>query len=97
LLGQGSGFVLGVAGLQRRLLRKMQRFDRCRWSAMIILELDGQLTAAGLDVGAAGRPTLVQSRVDTDDLPDRPLRRVGAGSFGRTPRFSRRCCSKAVL
>ena len=49
---------------------------------MIILELDGQLAAAGLDVGAAGRPAFVQSGVDTDDLSDRPPRRVGAGPFG---------------
>jgi hypothetical protein len=49
---------------------------------MIMLELDRQLTAAGVDVGAAGRPALVQSWVDTDDLPDRPLRRVGPRSFG---------------
>jgi hypothetical protein len=61
--------VFGVAGLQRRLLRQMQRFDWGRWSAVIILELDGQLTVADLDVGATGRPALVQSRVDTDDLP----------------------------
>ena len=81
LLSQGSGFVLGVAGLQRRLLSQMQRFDRGRRPAMIMLELDGQLAAAGLDVGTAGRPALVQSGVDTDDLPDRPLRRVGAGPF----------------
>jgi hypothetical protein len=33
-------------------------------------------------VGTAGRPALVQSWVDTDDLPDRPLRRVSAGPFG---------------
>ena len=82
LLSQGSGFVFGVAGLQGRLLSQMQCFDRGRWPAMIILELDGQLAAAGLDVGTAGRPALVQSGVDTDDLPDRPLRRVGAGPFG---------------
>jgi hypothetical protein len=60
----------------------MQRFDRCRRAAMIILELDRQLAATGFDVGAAGRPTLVQSGVDTDDLPDWPLRRIGAGPFG---------------
>jgi hypothetical protein len=48
---------------------------------MIILELDRQLTAAGLNVGAAGGPTLVQSKVDTDDLPDRPLARIGPRSF----------------
>ena len=49
---------------------------------MIVLELDGQLAAAGIDVGAAGGPALVQSWVDTDDLSDWPLRRVGAGPFG---------------
>jgi hypothetical protein len=50
---------------------------------MIILELDRQLAAAGVDVGTAGRPTLIQSGVNTDDLPDRPLRRIGAGPFGK--------------
>jgi hypothetical protein len=35
---------------------------------MIILETDGQLTAAGFDVSAAGGPTLIQSGVDTNDL-----------------------------
>ena len=59
MLSQGSGFVLGVAGLQRRLLSQMQRFDRGRRPAMIILELDGQLAAAGVDVDTAGRPALV--------------------------------------
>jgi hypothetical protein len=49
---------------------------------MIVLELDGQLAAPGFDVDTAGRPALVQSGVDTDDLPDRPLRRVGADPFG---------------
>jgi hypothetical protein len=83
LLGQGSGFVFGVAGLQCRLLGQMQRFDRCRRPAMIVLELDGKLAAAGVDVGAAGRPALVQSGVDADDLPDRPLGRVGAGPFSK--------------
>jgi hypothetical protein len=48
---------------------------------MILLELDRELAAAGVDVGAAGGPALVQSGVDADDLPDRPLRRVGAGPF----------------
>ena len=83
LLGQGSGFVFGVAGVQCRLLRQMQHFDRGRWPAMIILELDRQLTAAGVDVGTAGRPTLVQSGVDTEYLPDRPLRRIAARPFGK--------------
>ena len=49
---------------------------------MIFLELDGELAAPGIDVGPAGRPALIQSRVDANDLPDRPLGRVGAGPFG---------------
>jgi hypothetical protein len=48
---------------------------------MVMLELDGQFAAAGVDVGAAGGPALVESGVDADDLPDRPLPRVGAGPF----------------
>jgi hypothetical protein len=82
LLGQGSWFVFGVAGLQGRLLGQMQCFDRGRRPAVIFLELDGEFTAADVDLGAAGRPALVPSRVDADDLPDRPLARVGPGPFG---------------
>jgi hypothetical protein len=52
---------------------------------MIMLELDGQLAAAGLDVGTAARPALIQSGVDADDLPDWPLRRIGSRPF-REPR-----------
>ena len=58
MLGDGAGFVFGVAGLQRRLLREMQRLHRGRRSTMIILELDGQLAATDVDVGTAGRPAL---------------------------------------
>jgi hypothetical protein len=54
LLGQGSGFVFRVAGLQRRLLRQLQRFHRGRWPAMILLELDREFAAAGVDVDTAG-------------------------------------------
>jgi hypothetical protein len=82
LFGEGAGFVFGVAGFQGGLLGQVQRFDRSEWPAMIMLELDRQLAATGFDVGAAGRPALVQSRVDTDDPPNRPLRRVGSGPFG---------------
>ena len=60
--------MFGVAGLQRRLLRQMQRFDRGRRPAMIMLELDRQLAAAGVDVGAAGRPALVQSGVGREAM-----------------------------
>jgi hypothetical protein len=46
--------VLGVAGLQGRLLRQVQRLDRCRRSTVILLELDRELAAADVDVGAPG-------------------------------------------
>jgi hypothetical protein len=59
----------------------MQRLDRGRRAAMILLQLDREVAAADVDVGAAGRPSLVQSRVDAEDLSDRPLRRIGAGPF----------------
>jgi hypothetical protein len=49
---------------------------------MIMLELDGELAAAEVDVGSSGRPALAQPGVDTNNFPDRPLRRVGAGPFG---------------
>ena len=45
-----------------------------RRPAMIILPLDGQLATAGVDVGTASRPALVQPGINPDDLPDRPLR-----------------------
>ena len=61
---------------------QVQRFDRGRRPAVIVLEGDGEFAAADVDVGAAAGPALIQPRVDADDLPDRPFRRVGAGSFG---------------
>ena len=77
-----AGFVFGVAGLQGGLLGQLQRFDRGRWSAVDHLEVDRELAAADVDAGAAGGPARVQSWVDADDLPDRPLPRVGVGPFG---------------
>ena len=74
--------MLGLAGFQGRLLGQMQRFNRGRRPAVIALKRNGQLTLAYLDVGAAGRPALVQSRVDADDFSDRPFGRVAAGAFG---------------
>jgi hypothetical protein len=54
LLGEGAGFVFGVAGFQGCLLCQVQRLDWGRRAAMIFLELDGEFAAAGVDVGAAG-------------------------------------------
>jgi hypothetical protein len=90
--------VFGVAGLQRGLLGELEGFDRGWWPAMIVLELDGEFAAAGVDQGAAAGPALVQPGVDTDDLPDWPLRgSVPGRSANRTPRLLRRCRSRAVL
>ena len=74
--------MFGVAGFQVRLLRQLQCLDRGGWPAVVGLELDGEFAAAEVDVAAAGRPPLVESGVDADDLADRPLARVGAGPFG---------------
>jgi hypothetical protein len=49
---------------------------------VLVLELDGELAAAGVDVGPPGRPPLVQSGVDTNNFPDRPLALIGTGTFG---------------
>jgi hypothetical protein len=58
----------------------VERFDRCEWSAMIMLELDGELAAAEVDMGPPCRPPLVQPGVDANNFPDRPLARIGAGT-----------------
>src|SRR5215212_9427719 len=81
LLGEGAGFVLGAASLQRRLLCEVQHFDRSRWAAVVALELPGQLTASALDAGSPCRPAPIQSRVDADDLSYRPEPRIPVGSF----------------
>ena len=48
---------------------------------MITLKLRRQLTLPVLDQHPPSRPALVQRRVNTDDLPHRPLPRVSVGSF----------------
>jgi len=54
LLGEGSGFVFGVAGLEGRLLSQLQRLDRGRRPAMIFSDLNRDFTAADVDAAAAG-------------------------------------------
>ena len=81
LLGQGAGFVFGVPGLQGGLLRQLQRLHRRRRPTMITLKPGRQLTLPILDQHPPGRPTLVQRRVHTDDLPHRPLTRIRVGSI----------------
>ena len=46
---------------------------------MITLKPGRQYTLPVLDQHPPRRPTLVQRRVDTDDLPHRPLSRIGVG------------------
>ena len=81
LLGQGAGFVFGVAGFQGGLLGELDRLDHAGRAAVVALEGGGQLAAAGLDGGAAGGPALVQGRVDPDDLADRAFAGFGAGTL----------------
>ena len=81
LLGQGAGFVFGVPGFQGGLLRQLHRLHRCRRPTMITLKPSRQLTLPNLDQHPTRRPTLVQARVDTDDLPHRPLSRISVRSI----------------
>jgi len=81
LLGQGAGFVFGVAGFQGGLLGELDGFHHARWAAVVVLEGGGQLAAAGLDGGPAGRPALVQGRVDPDHLTDRAFPGLGASTL----------------
>ena len=99
LLGQGARFVLGVAGLQGGLLGQLDRLHHGRRAPVVGLERGGELAAAGLDAGPPGGPALVQGRVDTDDLADRALAAVGAGTLredqpepGRAGASPGRCC-----
>ena len=79
LLGQGAGFVFGVPGFQGGLLRQLQRLHRRRRPTMITLKPGRQYTLPVLDQHPPRRPTLVQGRVNTDDLPHRPLTRISVG------------------
>jgi hypothetical protein len=48
---------------------------------MITLKMGRQLTLPNLDQHPPARPPLIQRRVDTDNLPFRPLRLIGARPF----------------
>ena len=82
LFGVRAGFVFGVASLQRRLLGQVKSFDRGWRPAMIRLKLDRELAPSGVDQGTSAGPALAQSEVNTDNLADGSLRRVGPGPFG---------------
>src|SRR5215204_7688953 len=81
LLGQGAGFVFGVAGLQCCLLGEVQQLYRRWWSTMIALKLARQLNAPALDAGPPRRPPTVQGRLDADNLTYRPEPRIAVASF----------------
>ena len=90
--------MFGVAGFQGGLLGQLQRLNRGGWSAVDTLEVGGELAAAGLNGGAAGRPASVQSGVDADDFSDRPQPWVRVGPFGEPDaEAARRWFSRAVL
>ena len=94
-----SGFVFGVAGLQGRLLRQMQRFDRGRRPAMIMLELDRPARRGGCLMWARRVDQRWFSRGSTPTISriGRFAGSVPGRSANRTPKLSRRCCSSAVL
>jgi hypothetical protein len=76
LLGQGARFVLGLAGLQGGLLCQLQRLHRCRRPTMITLKMTCQLPLPVLDQHPPAGPPLIQSWVNPDDLPHKPLTRI---------------------
>ena len=99
LLGQGAGFVFGLAGLQGGLLRQLQRFHRRRRPTMITLKPGWQLPMPFLDQHPPRRPTFIKGRVDPDDLPRRTLPRISGGPIrephlpaGRAGDAQGRCC-----
>jgi hypothetical protein len=49
LLGEGSGFVLAVSGLQRGLLSQLQHLNPARRPAMVMGERGGEFGPADLD------------------------------------------------
>jgi hypothetical protein len=49
---------------------------------MITLKPGRQLTLPNRDQHPPGRPPLVQGRVNTDNLPHRPLTRLSVGPIG---------------
>ena len=77
LLGEGAGFMLGLAGFQVRLLRQSEGFDGGRRPPVRGPELHGELVAALLDTAAASRPAGVQHGVDAVDLSHRTFSRLG--------------------
>ena len=81
LLYDGARFVLGVAGLQGGLLSQVDRLHDGRGAPVVGLERGRELGAAVLDAGPSGGPAGVQAGVDADDLADRPLAAVGAGTL----------------
>ena len=64
---------------------------------MIVLELDGELATADVDMGRRVDQRWF-NRVDTDNFPDRPLARIGAGPFSEPhPSVSRRLLQGGVV
>ena len=82
LLGQRAWFVLGLAGLQGRLLGQLDGLDRCGRAAVGGLERCGEDRAAVLDVEPPLGEAAVQVGVDADDLAHRPLAGVLVGALG---------------
>jgi hypothetical protein len=64
---------------------------------MILLELDRELAAAGVDVGAVDQRWFSRGSIPTISRIGRFVGSVPDRSANRTASVSRRCCSSAVL
>jgi len=97
LLGVGPRLVLGLAGLQRGLLRELDGLDRPGWAAVPGLELPGELTAPTSIINRRADQVL-SSRSSTPTI-SRTARLPGspARSVNPTPSLSRSKASSRVL
>ncbi len=73
--------MLGLPGLQGRLLGEFEGLDRPGRAAVPDLELPGEFTAPDVDHQPAGGPGLKEPLIDADDLPDRSFALL-AGALG---------------
>ncbi len=62
--------MLGLAGLQVRLLGQRNGLGRRRRTAVCVAELARQLALPDDDVGSPARPRLAELAIDADDLAD---------------------------
>ncbi|VBA62345.1 hypothetical protein LAUMK41_05736 [Mycobacterium attenuatum] len=88
LFADRPGLVLGFPGLQRGLLREVDKLERGGFAAVFMLELFGQRGGARLDLGAPRGPQREQFLWYADDFAYRAFAAFGRLYFSEHPRQS---------